>query len=518
MEDSIRRILAAAWDNEISQYFLFVILFVFLFVPLLAFLRWAWNSIVTWVWNHFVIRGSVTRWVWKWPGYSINAISYSIPGLLTTMGLVGTFVGILIGLLDFDVDDIDASVPSLLEGLKIAFVTSAFGIFLAWVWKVSELLFRSTTDDMATDDPARAYRLLEGLKEESVALRQAIQGEEDTSLVSQIQKLRLSIMEGNQNIITALKEFAEEVTKHSVEAIIEALEEVIRDFNEQLSEQFGENFTRFNGAMGQILEWQENNRQQVQELTGLLDKLLEGVQQAEAALTQVAEGTAKIVPVVEGIKEALGTLENQEMALEAMLESVAELGESARNTLPQVEENINRMTKGFSEHVNQSLASIDKLLMESTDTMKSTTREVSKDLSKMTTDLAEHINQSVNSMSEAADDMGDSMRTAVKEYAGELGQISKDAKELIVDSTNHTRRLLQSSIEEFDGEMQIHIKAFIERFDKSMEQEIGRVITALGQRLTAIADDIITRLEMMIERPTSKIGDANVDKMTEAES
>jgi len=37
---------------------------------------------------------------------------------IVTLGILGTFIGIFIGLWNFDVADITASVPSLLEGMK----------------------------------------------------------------------------------------------------------------------------------------------------------------------------------------------------------------------------------------------------------------------------------------------------------------------------------------------------------------------------------------------------------------
>lgn len=41
-----------------------------------------------------------------------------MPALLTSLGILGTFVGIVVGLLDFKPDDIDGSIGTLLEGLK----------------------------------------------------------------------------------------------------------------------------------------------------------------------------------------------------------------------------------------------------------------------------------------------------------------------------------------------------------------------------------------------------------------
>jgi len=54
---------------------------------------------------------------------------------LATIGVLGTFYGIYLGLLEFDVKDIDGSIPKLLDGLKLAFVTSILGMGLGIVHK-----------------------------------------------------------------------------------------------------------------------------------------------------------------------------------------------------------------------------------------------------------------------------------------------------------------------------------------------------------------------------------------------
>lgn len=46
----------------------------------------------------------------------------------TVLGILGTFIGIGLGLIEFDTNNIEQSVPPLLEGLKTAFLTSIFGI------------------------------------------------------------------------------------------------------------------------------------------------------------------------------------------------------------------------------------------------------------------------------------------------------------------------------------------------------------------------------------------------------
>lgn len=51
-----------------------------------------------------------------------------IPSLISTLGVLGTFLGITIGLVNFNTQDLDNSIPLLLAGLKTAFFTSLAGM------------------------------------------------------------------------------------------------------------------------------------------------------------------------------------------------------------------------------------------------------------------------------------------------------------------------------------------------------------------------------------------------------
>lgn len=77
--------------------------------------------------------------------FAIDALSYfskiserhlDFKWFLTTWGLFGTFLGIFNGLVAFNTADIPSSVPLLLEGLKLAFLTSIMGMALATLLQI----------------------------------------------------------------------------------------------------------------------------------------------------------------------------------------------------------------------------------------------------------------------------------------------------------------------------------------------------------------------------------------------
>ena len=49
----------------------------------------------------------------------------------TTLGMLGTFIGICFGLIKFNPEDIKGTLPALLGGLQFAFITSIIGLILS---------------------------------------------------------------------------------------------------------------------------------------------------------------------------------------------------------------------------------------------------------------------------------------------------------------------------------------------------------------------------------------------------
>ena len=84
-------------------------------------------------------------------------------------------------------------------------------------------------------------------------LRAAISSETDSSLATQIQKLRATVSDGQDELIKEFKEFAANMAENNQKILIEALESVTRDFNEKLNEQFEENCWQLDRAVEKLV-------------------------------------------------------------------------------------------------------------------------------------------------------------------------------------------------------------------------------------------------------------------------
>ena len=89
------------------------------------------------------------------------------------------------------------------------------------------------------------------------------------------------------------------------------LKQAIADFNQNLTEQFGENFARLNDALASLLEWQENNKKDMESLRDTLDEFVKADKIQVKSLKAVEEATASI-PSKYGIcNEFLQKLDSQ---------------------------------------------------------------------------------------------------------------------------------------------------------------------------------------------------------------
>jgi hypothetical protein len=66
---------------------------------------------------------------------------------IVSLGILGTFIGIFLGLWNFNTENIAISVPQLLEGLKLAFLTSIMGIGLSILLYILQNKAEQPTDE-----------------------------------------------------------------------------------------------------------------------------------------------------------------------------------------------------------------------------------------------------------------------------------------------------------------------------------------------------------------------------------
>ncbi len=196
----------------------------------------------------------------------------SIPPVFPTLGIFCTALGITIGIWNFNTDDIQASIPELLKGLRIAFIATMAGImgliifqkYIAIVQKkidddpnrprkqtdelaaIGELTF--AVEEMKKDNQMQIEKLIESIStdlENKVSLKLS-------SLEREIINLQSSTTENQKNTSTGLVQINTSTNTARVELIDQF--KLLRDEQKRTSEKANKNTDEIIKAMG------ENNK------------------------------------------------------------------------------------------------------------------------------------------------------------------------------------------------------------------------------------------------------------------
>jgi len=328
-------------------------------------------NIVTWIFLGAMV--GITAYLWN------RRYAISLPNLVVTMGVLGTFVGIFWGLYNFDVGDIQGSIPALLEGLKFAFITSIFGMIMAIGIRLYPLVFpavarRSGGDSRATLDTVAAllradaevrkshYQKSDDLQQQ---IHQALA--DDGALSRRLRSLGDGLLAKQDELLAGFSEFAEKVAEKNNEVLIESLTEVMREFNTKINVQFGENFRQLNVAVEKLVAWQEQYSGQLEEMTAqfartqegvaacqasigeiaaYLDRIRQGVGTSENAFKTLVDRSDRFQRNVEELNRALVSLYNYTSHLANHLYSFSQFADRAKDVMPLVQEHSRKAGQG----------------------------------------------------------------------------------------------------------------------------------------------------------------------------
>jgi len=488
------------------------------------------NSYFTWT-MVCLFSGGMLIWIVQfWRGRPIPEVAANLPGILTSLGILGTFVGILLGLVGFNVDDLPGSVPKLLEGMKTAFVTSVVGVALAIGLKIFLSIQRTaqtTSEGVGADE---IHRVLVDIREEAQKqnsetsaqlskLIESIGGTGDKTLVSQTALLRGEVSDGFNRLTTEFRVFADRVSELGSKALIEALRNVITDFNKQLTEQFGQNFRELNNAVGALVTWQDQHKAHVERLTADFEKSLNTIEAARDALADVAKHCTEIPATMQALKAILQIVDDQEKRLAEQLQAYATLGQKAVDAFPMIESNLTTLTSEFGKSVEKTVSSSAQILQRHDAAFALLNKgftEHSNQVDGLTKTFVDTQNMALAELTDAFQDVRKSLQDILKQARTQYESLASEVLKLsqhqekhlgdlytgIEDTFRKSSDALNARLERMFNESAANVnksnaelsqimKEQFRNFDKEIGDELSRVITDLGRKLGGLNERIV---------------------------
>lgn len=420
--------------------------------------------------------------VWDYRSY-MHGIHRDLKSIIMSTGVLGTFVGIFVGLLEFDTTHLETSVPLLLDGLKTAFYTSIVGMGLA----IFLAVFQKRTPIKSDEESNLEYLAKEaGHLAHLSALPQMLKYIENLPTTSQLHSLyerNNALVQSQFSLINhTLEQAVSQLAKGASQELISALESVIKDFNTNLQDQFGENFKELNSAVVKLLQWQEEYRGFVQESSALLKATHQALQHAQDAMSHTAKSLQDIAEQNTQVQEfyaqnlrLLESLESTNQKIRSQLAAIADLQGDSQQCLT----NLQVFFAHAKEGGEAAKAQISTLLQDIQAYSKELSGAVQAHLQESAHYLKQHIDSQAQALSSQLQLHQESLTQLAKDNFSNLKAFSKD---MIAHSTQSIESVLKDSIhtlqEEF-GALTQHTtslsKTFGEQAKEGLESLMGQI-------------------------------------------
>lgn len=388
--------------------------------------------------NSYTLARSVTE----------NRLIAAVPGFLTALGVIGTFMGLQLGLADLklgagvDVDQMQEGVAGVVNGAKIAFLTSVWGValsvFFNFFEKLGEQLIR---------------RKIREIEDRVDWLFPRIRPEE------QLQKISENSSESRE----VLQGLAEKIGEKMQDAVVTATQGIQSSLEKSLSEIMAP-------AINKLVDKTSEGNQKA--LEGLLESFMDGFGEAGNQQRQALDDvSSKVSQSVDAMQTTMNSF------VEQLQKTQADSGEREKALIADISNQVNSLSSQ-SEAIHQKLTSfVENQIGEMSTQMKS--REEAS--AKRDEELVSTIKSQVNELVENSRRQGEALSTFVETQLNGLTK-SFDEREQRSSQLETERN---AKIEQQTQAISTLSNEILQSVEKSVAEQVATVkqLIAQGQTL-----------------------------------
>lgn len=434
----------------------------------------------------------IALFVWDYRTYGTQSHK-DLKSIIMSSGVLGTFVGIFIGLLDFDAFALQTSIPTLLDGLKTAFYTSILGMGLAILLAILQKSKNiKSTEQNDIDFLFERLELLSHLRNLHHLTKLELLPTKD-DIIELSRKNYTMIESCFSEVNTSLKLAVSELAKGASRELIIALESVIKDFNANLQTQFGENFKELNAAVGKLLSWQEEYRHFVQETQVLLRNVESTLSNTQSAMQtsqqtfeQILSQNERVSAFYEENLKIIQSCEIQNNKLQTHLAHIANLEPSSKQALQSLEALFDTMkenAKNAQSHIADLNESIKQYALQSA-------KDMQQNFDNATQSLIAQSAQKLESMS------NDTMKTLQRDFIL-LRQSSdenlQEIRNVSIRSLDSMLEGLKQTLEESKG-LQKHNVEVLHTLSEQASKNHNEILQTFSAQLKTMNEETLDAL------------------------
>lgn len=197
-----------------------------------------------------------------------------IPDILTSLGILGTFIGLVVGLKDFEPSNYEAmtsSVSSLVDGIKVAFLTSIYGLSLSLVFSYAlKSAYASLTDSMSEFMDYFHNLVIPSAEAETRNIMVNYQEEQTKAIQKMTDQFSEHLANSFEKVITPsfrkMNQSMDILTETMAKGQEEMMKGLLNDFLSNMRENFQLQFDDFNQALESMTQAQKEMTEATREL------------------------------------------------------------------------------------------------------------------------------------------------------------------------------------------------------------------------------------------------------------
>ena len=379
-----------------------------------------------------------------------------IPGMFPTIGILTTVVGIIIGLYNFNTENISGSIPELLKGLKFAFVGTALGIFglMYFSWRNAEK--KHILEQEREDFEVAVLKEIRNLNQENENKYQFLKDifEKQNALIESIEN-NLSYVDAETKakvrMVNILKDVADENKKQT-----NALTHMASDLSQQMEQVFDKVVNNeekgllqeLRGINTSIQELATKLQSPAQDMTqNIVKDLQKAMQEMMEEFKNSVNGGAKA--------EMEAMMKNLTMATDT-LNSFPTIMDTLKNDLSSFMSELGNTTKGTADEMGNQAKSQAKAISEQTLIFTGQIESLIEKLNAQTDTTAKNIEakneeqrQAIANTLKGFDDKIQNLMEVLKDNVGVIQKEQKGTAEiqkLNIDSTEVLLNKFDTSI------------------------------------------------------------------------
>lgn len=332
-----------------------------------------------------------------------------IPDIFTSLGILGTFIGLVWGLKNFEPSSYETmtnSVSSLVAGIKVAFLTSIYGIAFAIIYTSG---MKSVFSDM--NEKLQAFLekfhiyVLPTAENESRNLMVASQKLQVKAMKQMAEQLSAEMAQSFEKAINPtfqkMNESLDVLTESVTSCQQDVMQEILRSFLREMNGSFKLQFKDFNDALAQLKKAQKENTDYTTSLYHTMSDQLNSSyeKQSETMKDMVNElGNAQGRYISTASRIAQENQEIQKMQQQDY-QRVADYLKEAEKTSAKFWVACNQTMQRYVETASQGMEKVSAASQIGTDVLNAN-RQVMEELEKRLADFASCQDKTLQTMEE----------------------------------------------------------------------------------------------------------------------